>query len=175
MLNPQAAAPVPRPAAKAADAVPEITEEVTTPEAPGGTQILVPGRQPEPRPARPPDAPGPKPSRQQASTNIMTVEESEEAQRVAQAKLEQASKGLVRTRTRADKRAEMRQARASRGMWIALGVGTLAAVALIVGLLFLFFSDDSVSPVGRRSRRLDTPETRATPADPGDRSGTTRR
>jgi eukaryotic-like serine/threonine-protein kinase len=175
MLNPQAAAPVPRPAAKAADAVPEITEEVTTPEAPGGTQILVPGRQPELRPARPLDAPAPKPARQQASTNIMTVEESEEAQRLAQAKLEQASKGLVRTRTRADKRAEMRQARASRGMWIALGVGTLAAVALIVGLLFLFFSDDSVSPVGRRSRRLDTPETRATPADPGDRSGTTRR
>jgi serine/threonine-protein kinase len=175
MLSPQAAAPVRKPAARAAEAVPEITEEVTTPEAPGGTQILVPGRQPEPRPARPPDAPAPKPARQQASTNIMTVEESEEAQRVAQAKLEQASRGLVRTRTRADKRAEMRQARSSRGMWIALGVGTLAAVALIVGLLFLFFSDDSVSPVGRRARRLDTPETRATPADPGDRSGATRR
>jgi hypothetical protein len=101
------------------------------------------------------------------------VEESEEAQRVAQAKLEQAAKALVRTRTRADKRDELRQARTSRGMWIALGFGTLAAVALIVGLLFLFFADDSISP---RARRMDVPETRAAPgADPAERSGTTRR
>ena len=170
MLNPGAAPPPPpsrKPAARATDAVPENTEEVTTPEAPGGTQVLVPGRQPEARPA--------KKAREQASTNIMTAEESEEAQRSAQAKLEQASRALVRTRTRADKRAEQRQARSSRGMWIALGVGTLAAVALIVGLLFLFFSDDSVSPVGRRARRLDGTETRATPADPGSQSGSSRR
>ncbi|HTO99370.1 MAG TPA: protein kinase [Myxococcales bacterium] len=170
MLNPGAAPPPPpsrKPAARARDAVPENTEEVTTPEAPGGTQVLVPGRQPEARPA--------KKAREQASTNIMTAEESEEAQRSAQAKLEQASRALVRTRTRADKRAEQRQARSSRGMWIALGVGTLAAVALIVGLLFLFFSDDSVSPVGRRARRLDGTETRATPADPGSQSGSSRR
>ena len=105
----------------------------------------------------------------------MTVEESAEAQRAAQAKLEQAAKALVRTRTRADKRAELRQARSSRGMWIALGLGTLAAVALIVGLLFLFFADESAVSA-RRSRRADIPETRATPAsDTPNPSGTSRR
>ena len=70
----------------------------------------------------------------------MTPEETEAAQRVAQAKLDEAKKAIVHTRTRSDKRAEIARARSSRGMWIALGVGTLAAVVLIVGLLFLFFA-----------------------------------
>jgi serine/threonine-protein kinase len=169
MLNPGQAALSRKAAPRATDAVSETTEEVTTPEAPGGTQIL--GAPPSVAARRTPRAP-----QEQASTNIMTVEESEQAQRQAQAKLEQAAKALVRTRTRADKRAELRQARSSRGMWIALGVGTLAAVALIVGLLFLFFADESGGSGGRRLRRSDLPETRATPvADPPDRSGTTRR
>jgi eukaryotic-like serine/threonine-protein kinase len=168
MLNAGQAALARKPVPRATDAVPDDTEEVTTPEAPGGTQIL--GASPLAAPKRAPKAP-----REQASTNILTVEESEEAQRAAQAKLEQAAKGLVRTRTRADKRAELRQARSSRGMWIALGVGTLAAVGLIVGLLFLFFADESAVS-GRRLRRGDVPATRATPvAEPPDRPGTTRR
>jgi serine/threonine-protein kinase len=168
MLNPAQAAVSRKAGPRATDEVPETTEEVTTPEAPGGTQIL--------------GAPAaaakrtPKAAQEQASTNIMTAQESERAQRDAQAKAEQAAKALVRTRTRADKRAEMRQARSSRGMWIALGVGTLAAVALIVGLLFLFFADESAGSGARRLRRGDLPETRAAPvADPPDRSGTTRR
>lgn len=166
MLNQGQVAAARKPAPRATDEVPETTEEVTTPEAPGGTQIL--GAGPAPAAKRTPKAP-----QEQASTNILTVEESERAQREAQAKLEQAAKALVRTRTRADKRAELRQARSSRGMWIALGVGTLAAVALIVGLLFLFFAEESGGSGARRLRRADLPETRAAPvADPPDRSRT---
>jgi len=80
---------------------------------------------------------------------------------VAKAKLEEAQRAVLHTRTRNDKRAEMARARSSRGMWIALGVGTLAAVALIVGLLFLFFADDSVTSAARRARR-EIPESRST-------------
>jgi hypothetical protein len=95
----------------------------------------------------------------------MTPEESEAAQRQAQAELEEAKKGVVRTRTRGDKRAELTQARSSRGMWIALGVGTLAAVALIVGLLFLFFAEEPASTASQRPRRpVNLPEAQATTA-----------
>jgi hypothetical protein len=95
----------------------------------------------------------------------MSPEETEAAQRQAQAKLEEAKKGVVRTRTRGDRRAELTHARSSRGMWIALGVGTLAAVALIVGLLFLFFAEESASPPGPRPRRpVNAPEVQATTA-----------
>ncbi|HEY4882189.1 MAG TPA: serine/threonine-protein kinase [Myxococcales bacterium] len=126
---------------------------------PGGTAILgVAAQAPAARKA-------PAPPRKQSSTNIMTPEESEAAQRQAQAKLEEAKKGVVRTRTRGDKRAELTHARSSRGMWIALGVGTLAAVALIVGLLFLFFAEESASPSGPRPRRpVNVPEVEATTA-----------
>jgi len=49
-------------------------------------------------------------------------------------------------------------------MWIALGVGTLAAVALIVGLLFLFFADDCGGGSTGRSRKSSAvPEAQATP------------
>jgi len=136
---------VPRPA----DPAQERTEELSPPEPARKTEFPGAGQW------RPP--PGKK-----ASTNIMTPEETEAAQRVAQAKLDEAKKAIVHTRTRNDKRAEMARARSSRGMWIALGVGTLAAVALIVGLLFLFFADDSVPSAARRARR-DIPQTRSTP------------
>jgi eukaryotic-like serine/threonine-protein kinase len=158
-------------------------------DVPGGTAVLKPGQAPPPLPARkgvprpadpdqerteelsPPEparktgslAAGPRRPGKQPSTNIMTPEETEAAQRVAQAKLDEAKKAVLHTRTRNDKRAELARARSSRGMWIALGVGTLAAVVLIVGLLFLFFSDESVSSSTRRARR-DIPESRSTPA-----------
>jgi hypothetical protein len=126
----------------------------------GGTELLGVGAPRSPARRAPP--PG------KASTNILTPEESEEAQRQAQAKLEEAKRAVVHTRTRNDKRAELLQARNNRGMWIALGVGTLAAVALIVGLLFLFFADESAAPAARRPRRVEIPESQSTPApDPG--------
>jgi ElaB/YqjD/DUF883 family membrane-anchored ribosome-binding protein len=142
----------------AASTVPEAADE-STPDGAGRTAIL--GASAQPAAARKTQAPPGK----QASTNIMTPEESEAAQRQAQAKLEEAKKGVVRTRTRADKRAELTDARSSRGMWIALGVGTLAAVALIVGLLFLFFAEESASSAGPRPRRpVNLPEAQATTA-----------
>jgi len=74
--------------------------------------------------------------------------------------LEEAKKACPQ-RTRGDKRAELTHARGSRGMWIALGAGTLAAVALIVGLLFLFFAEESASSVTPRPRRpVNLPERR---------------
>ena len=156
MLSPGAAAR--KAPARATDTVPETTEEVTTPEAPGGTAIL----------GASPVAAARRAAAQQGPTRMLTPEEAEEAQRIAQAKLDQAKKAIVRTRTRDDKREELRQARTSRSMWIALGVGTLAAVALIVGLLFLFFADEA-TPGMRRSRRAEVPQTQATPApDRGD-------
>ena len=165
MLKPgQALPPPPRRAhSRPADPAEERTEELAPADAGGRTQLL--GSAPARAPARRPPVSG-----KQASTNIMTPEESQAAQRQAQAKLDEAKKAVVRTRTRNDKRAELLQARSSRGMWIALGVGTLAAVALIVGLLFLFFADDSVTPAARRARRVEIPESQSTPSpDPGAR------
>src|SRR5262249_49769754 len=156
MLKPGQALPPPRrPQPKRDDPVPPDTEEEY--EAPGGTAIL--GAAPQ-RPA-PKKTPGPP--RRQAATNIMTPEESEAAQREAQEKLEQAQQAVLRTRTRGDKTAELTQAKSSRAMWIALGVGTLAAVALIVGLLFLFFADDSGGSGARARRAAKVPEAQATP------------
>jgi serine/threonine protein kinase len=160
MLKPGQALPPPpsRRAMPAASPVPEAADE-STPDGAGRTAIL--GAPAQPAAARK----TPAPARKQASTNIMTPEESEAAQRQAQAKLEEAKKGVVRTRTRGDKRAELTDARSSRGMWIALGVGTLAAVALIVGLLFLFFAEESASSAGPRQRRpVNLPEAQATTA-----------
>jgi hypothetical protein len=164
MLKPGQPLPPPprRPPSRAVDPDAERTEELTPVDAGGQTQLL--GSAPARAPARRAPASG------KASTNIMTAEESEAAQRQAQAKLDEAKKAVVRTRTRNDKRDELLQARSSRGMWIALGVGTLAAVALIVGLLFLFFADDSVTPAARRARRVEIPESQSTPSpDPATR------
>jgi serine/threonine protein kinase len=160
MLKPgQALPPPPRRApSRAVDPDLETTEELSPVDAGGRTQLLGSA------PARAPARRAPAPSGKQASTNIMTAEESEAAQRQAQAKLDEGKKAVVRTRTRNDKRAELLQARSSRGMWIALGVGTLAAVALIVGLLFLFFADDSATPAARRARRGEIPESQSTPS-----------
>jgi serine/threonine protein kinase len=135
----------------------EKTEELAPVDGAGGTVIL----STPPKRAAAKNAELPK---KQASTNILTPEETEAAQREAQAKLEQARKGVVRTRTRNDKIVELTQARTSRGMWIALGIGTLAAVALIVGLLFLFFAEESAAPQQRSRRFANPPVAQAIPA-----------
>jgi hypothetical protein len=151
--------PVRRPPARVGgDTGSRTTEEIPAGEAVGHTQLLGSGPA-RPAARRPSAAPA-----KQGSTDILTPEESEEAQRQAQAKMEEAKRAVIHTRTRNDKRAEMIQARSSRGMWIALGVGTLAAVALIVGLLFLFFADEAPAPVSRRPRRVEIPESQSMPA-----------
>lgn len=109
--------------------VPHVEGEAD--EVPGGTALLNPAE------ARAAVGAG--------STNILTPEESEAAQREALAKLEEAKRGVVRTRTRADKRTEMKARKSSRGMWIALGVGSLVAVGGIVALVFVLLAEDSAS------------------------------
>src|SRR5438067_7643632 len=44
------------------------------------------------------------------------------------------------------------------------GAGPPAADALIVGLLFLFFADDSATPAARRARRVEIPESQSAPS-----------
>jgi serine/threonine protein kinase len=157
MLKPGQALPPPPPRKPAARRIDPVPQEVAE-EPAGHTEFL--GAVPQ----RPAARKAPAAPRKQASTNIMTPEESEAAQREAQAKLDQAKQALVRTRTRSDKSAEVTRARSNRGMWIALGLGTLAAVALIVGLLFLAFSDESAPASSRRAHRVEIPESQATPA-----------
>jgi serine/threonine-protein kinase len=160
LLKPGQALPPshPRRVAARPDAVQRHTEELASEEG-GSTAIL------EGTPQR--AAPKKSPSPPRKSTDILTPQESEAAQREAKAKLEQAKQGVVRTRTRGDKRAELSRARSNRGMWIALGVGTLATVALIVGLLFLFFAEES-APSPRTRRNATLPEAQATAvAEPG--------
>ncbi len=156
MLKPGQAVPPP-PARK----VPPRTKD-TVPdtgaladEGAGSTEIIGPS------PKRPVAAKKPAPRAPAGgATDILTPEESAAAQQEALAKLQEAKNGAVHTRTREDKRREMSQAHNGRTMWIALGVGTLVAVALIVGLLFFFFADDS-SPSsprhGRKSAEVATP------------------
>jgi hypothetical protein len=124
-----------------------------------GTTDVIGGRAPK-RPA-PAKKPAPRPPAG-GSTNIMTPEESFAAQQEALAKLEEGKRGVVHTRTREEKRRELKAAKSGRGMWIALGAGTLLAVALIVGLLFFFFADDA-GTTPRRSRK--TAEAASTASD----------
>jgi cytoskeletal protein RodZ len=89
-------------------------------------------------------------------TNIMTPEESQAAQAEALAKMEEAKKGVVHTRTRADKRGELKAKKSSKGMWIMLGVGGLIAIGGVVALLMFAFADDSSAP--RRKKTAPAPE-----------------
>src|SRR5207248_7533159 len=85
--------PVRRAPSRVADPPVERTEELSPAEAGGRTELFGGA------PARSPARRGPPASGKQASTNIMTPEESEAAQRQAQAKLEEAKKAVVHTRT----------------------------------------------------------------------------
>jgi len=154
MLKPGQELPPPparRAAPRSTDTVPETDAEDPAPPATDGSgRTAFLGTAPR-RPAKKPAAR----ASSGGSTNIMTPEESAAAQQEALVKLEEARKGVVHTRTREDKRREMRQEKSGRGMWIALGAGTLLSVALIVVLLFSFFADDS--PSGARRAHHETP------------------
>lgn len=142
---------------------------------PGGTALLKPGQAPPSPPRRPPmPAPGntgstaflgtsPRPAaakkpapKSSPTTNILTPEETLAAQQRALAKQREAEKGVIRTRTREDKRNELELQKSGRGLWIALGVGGLVAVAGIVGLLLFLASDDSAA-APRRKRPVPAP------------------
>jgi len=147
MLKPGQALPPPPPrklAPRPSDAMPAIPDEGEPPE--GATAFL--GTAPKRGPAKR----GPPASVTPASTNIMTPEESQAAQQEALAKLQQAQQGVIRTRTRADKRGELKQQKSSKGMWLMLGGGLVVAMLLIGGLLYFLLQDESSSGATRRRK-----------------------
>lgn len=151
MLKPGQALPPPpprKPAARPTDTMPEAPEP---PE--GATAFLgtAPARGPVKKgPPKPPPGGG-------ASTNIMTAEESEAAQQQALAKMKESENSVIKTRTRADKRVEMKAQKNNKGMWIALGVGGLVAVGGILALLLFLLADDSTSATPRRKKSSPVP------------------
>src|SRR5439155_22943597 len=78
-------------------------------------------------------------------------EESQAAQEQALAKMKEVENSVVRTRTRADKRQEMKTRKSSKGMWIMVGVGGLIAVAGVIALLLFALSDDSSGTPRRKN------------------------
>jgi hypothetical protein len=131
---------------RSADTRPEVPDA----DGPGATQFL--GTAPQRGQRKTP----PRPVNPGAPTNIMTPEESEAAQQEALAKMEEAKHALVRTRTRADKRGELKALQNTRGMWLALGIGGLVAVAGVVALLLFLLADDSAT-APRRHRPTAVP------------------
>lgn len=137
---------------------------------PGGTALLKPGQAPMPAPGntqqgstaflgtspRQAAAKKPAPKSSPATTSILTPEETLAAQQEALAKQREAERGVVRTRTRQDKRTELKLQKSGRGLWLALGVGGLVAVAGIVGLLLLLVSEDAPA-APRRKRPVPAP------------------
>ena len=146
MLKPGQALPPPRKPIKATDTMPEASEDAAPAGEPpdGATAFL--GTAPARAPAkRAPPRPSPN-----ASTNIMTAEESQVAQQQALVKMKESENSVIRTRTRADKREEMKAEKSSKGMWIAVGAGGLVAVGGIVALLFFMLAEDSAASPRRK-------------------------
>ncbi|MGZ6141849.1 MAG: serine/threonine protein kinase [Myxococcales bacterium] len=163
MLKPGQALPPPPPRrGKPVDTVPEVADESPAAEEPpeGATAFLgtAPARGPAKKPApRPPPGGG-------GSTNIMTAEESHAAQEQALAKMKESENSVVRTRTRADKRGELKAKKSSKGMWIMLGVGGLVAVAGVIALLLFAFADDSSgTPRRKKSSPVPVDQTQVAP------------
>ncbi|HWE25595.1 MAG TPA: hypothetical protein VG496_16785, partial [Myxococcales bacterium] len=142
-------------------------------DVPGGTVMLKPGSAPAAPPPRKtprptdtlPDVPeatargdgrtvflGTAPARPQrkgtaeenGATRMLTPEESEAATRDAMAKLKQAQHRVVRTSSRPPSGTQASWK--GRGPWVALGMGAVAAVVGIAGLLFWLLSDEPAAP-----------------------------
>ena len=147
MLKPGQALPPPRKPIKSRDTMPDASEGRGPVEQPpdGATAFL--GTAPARAPAK--KVP-PRPVPSGGSTNIMTAEESQVAQQEAAAKLKESENSVIRTRTRADKRDEMKAQKSSKGMWIALGAGGLVAVGGIIALLLFLLADDSAATPRRK-------------------------
>ena len=163
MLKPGQALPPPPPrrsAPKPADTMPEAPDEPAADEPPEGATAFLgtaPARGPAKRPA-------PRPAPSGGATNIMTAEESQAAQQEALAKMKESENSVVRTRTRADKRGELKAKKSSKGMWIMLGVGGLVAVAGVIALLLFAFADDSSgSPRRKKATPVPVDQTQVAP------------
>ena len=160
-------------------------EPAASDDAPGATMMLKPGQAPPPPPRKAPAKPtdtlpegaepegdnktaflGTAPARpplkkpaKAGSTNIMSAEESADAQAEALEKMEASKNQVVRTRTRPQTAPPAKKG--GKGMWIAVGLGGLVAIAGIVGLLMFLLSDDAPQP---RKKRAPVPEAAAVAA-----------
>ncbi|HUJ29343.1 MAG TPA: protein kinase [Myxococcales bacterium] len=158
MLKPGQAPPPPPPRKPPARPAPQPTAE----DSGGATAFL--GTAPRREGSAPKRAPQPPSGISGGSTNIMTPEEAQAAQQEALAKHREAEeKSLVRTRTRADKRGEMKQKKSNRSTWMMLGGGLLVAVLLLGGLLYFLLQDDSGSSP-RRKKSTPVEQTQVAPS-----------
>ena len=115
-------------------------------------------------PARPPARKPPAgASNGRPSTNIMSAEESADAQKEAQIKMEASKNQVVRTRTRPPAAPVKKQ---GKGMWLAVGLGGLVVVGGVVALLMFLLADDA--PVPRKKRAAAAPDAAETAAAPSD-------
>ena len=147
MLKPGQALPPPPPRKpmKSTDTMPDASEESAPTDPPEGATAYL-----GTNPARPPAKKAPPRMPPGGSTNIMTAEESEVAQQQALAKLKESENNVIRTRTRDDKRVEMKAEKSSKGMWLAVGAGGLVALGGIVALLMIMLADDSAASPRRK-------------------------
>jgi serine/threonine protein kinase len=146
MLKPGQALPPPPPRKpkKPTDTFPDGVEaEASEPEESGENRTAFLGT----APPRPPARRAPSPPPKSGGTNIMTAEESEQAQEEARVKMQQAQQGVVRTRTRPEKAPPKKS---NKGLWIALGAGGLLAVGGIIALLLVMLGDETPAPKKRK-------------------------
>jgi eukaryotic-like serine/threonine-protein kinase len=160
MLRPGQALPMPpaRKAPRSTDTLPDVPEvtEPAVPAAEGDGRTLILGT----APARAGRKPATQPP-EERGTNILTPEESQAAAREAMAKMQEAEQQVVRTRPRPKTLPGTQPKRTARGLWIALGVGALGAVAGVVALLVWLVSDEPVAAHPRRAVAAVTSQAQA--------------
>ncbi len=131
--------PPPRKPIKATD----TSSEAVEPEEGGENQTAFLGTAPQRPPPRKALAPL---SGNGGSTNLMTPEQSQSAQKEALAKLQsQPGAAAAKPRPRPQAQAQPKKG-GGRGLWIALGIGGLVAVGGMVALLISLLADDAPAP-----------------------------
>jgi hypothetical protein len=149
MLRPGAApAPPPRKVSSSTETLPDVSAASAPSASDGRTMFL--GTAPA------------RPQRKQAAaengaTRMLTAEESQAAAREAMAKLQKAQQQVVRTTSRPSSGSRRWS---GRGVWVALGMGAIAAVVGIAALLFWLLSDEPVTPRPRRATAAIAPQVR---------------
>ena len=156
MLKPGQALPTPPPRkpARPTDTLPEIGD---VPEGDNKTAFLGTA------PARAPAARKAPLSNGRPTTNIMSAEESADAQKEALEKMEASKNQVVRTRTRPPAAPAPRKK--GKGMWVAAGLGGLVVVGGIVALLMFLLADDAPAPRKKKVAAAPAAETAAAPSD----------
>jgi hypothetical protein len=146
MLRPSAPLPPPRRVSSSTETLPDASAAVALSGGDGRTMLLGTA------PARPQRKQG---AAEDGATRMLTPEESQAAAREAMAKLQKAQQQVVRTTSRPTSGSRMWS---GRGVWVALGIGAVAAVVGIAVLLFWLLSDEPVAPRPRRATAAVAPQ-----------------